>query len=220
MGNSRRAIDAIARVKRRWGKLHSVVTAGGRRFLVLKDESTLRFLVEGSSIAPDDLAILEGSAGRAAGLALAYRLLAVRDRTEKEIRSALEREGVSARGTVEEIVATLKRQGYLDDRRLASNYVRYVARHHPSGADFIRRKLRDAGVSEEIAEEELREVLTREKERELAISIARKKMRGASSREQAARRINSFLARRGFDIGIVNSICSAILKGELLGEEE
>jgi SOS response regulatory protein OraA/RecX len=219
-GGGGRGMDGIAGVRRRWGKLYVVTTAGGARFLVLKDPSTVRFLETGAELDGEALEALRGPVARAAGLALAYRLLAVRDRTEHEIRAALGTEGIGTPEVVADIVDTLRRQGYLDDRRLASHFVQYRVRHRPGGPRLLKRKLREAGVSDEIAEEEIREALPPEREREIAEELARRKMRGATSREQAVRRVHGFLMRRGFGDRTVNAICSAILRGTFPGEND
>lgn len=220
MESNRETPETIASIRRRWGKLYTVTTSGDRRFLVLRDGSTERFLEQGAPISLDDLDTLAGPAARAAGLALAYRLLAGRDRTERAIRSALAKEGVAAPEVVGDIVVTLRRQGYLDDRRLASHYVRYAATHRPAGPHLMRRRLRAAGVDDDIVEEELRGAMPPEREREIAIALARRKLAGATDRARAARRIHGFLARRGFSERVVSSICAAILKGALPGEDE
>jgi len=213
-------VESIAQARRRWGKLYSVATSTGRRFLVLRDPATERFLREGAVLDRGALDALEGPVARSAGMALAYRLLAGRDRTEHEIRGALGKEGIGTPEVVDGIVDALRRQGYLDDRRLASHFVQYAAKHRPSGPRFIRRKLREAGVSEEIIEAEIRDAFPPEHEREVAEALARKKLRGAKSREQAVRRIHGFLARRGFGERTVNAICSAILRGTFPGEHD
>jgi len=187
---------------------------------VLREPASERFLDEGAGLDREALDALEGPVARTAGMALAYRLLAGRDRTEHEIRGALGKEGIRTPDVADEIVGALRRQGYLDDRRLASHFVQYTAKHRPIGAHLIRRKLREAGVSEEIIEAEMREALPPEREREVAEELARRKLRGAKSREQAVRRVHGFLARRGFSERTVNAICSAILRGTFPGEHD
>ncbi len=212
--------DVVESVRRRRGKLYTVTTTNGSSFLVLKDPSTAQFLKAGAELDGEALETLVGPAARTAGLALAYRLLAMRDRTEHEIRAALGAEGIRTPEVVAEIVETLRRQGYLDDRRLAAGFMRFAARHRPGGPHLARRKLRKAGVSEEIIEEEIREALPPERERELAEALARKKLRGATDRIKAVRRVHGFLARRGFSESVVSAICSKILKGTFPGEDD
>ena len=220
VASEREYVDTITRSRRRWGKLHTVTTSSGRSFLVLKGPASERFLAEGTVLDRGALEELAGPLARAAGMAFAYRLLAVRDRSEHEIRGALGKEGILTPEVVDGIVDALRRQGYLDDRRLASLFVNETARRRPGGPHLIRRKLREAGVSEEIIEHELREALPPEREREVAETLARKKLRGAKTREQAVRRIHGLLARRGFNERVINAICSSILRGTFPGERD
>jgi SOS response regulatory protein OraA/RecX len=210
--------DTVIRSRRRWGKIYTVTTSSGRSFLVLRGPASERFIAAGARLDRGALEELAGPLARTAGMAFAYRLLAGRDRTEHEIRGALGKEGILTPEVVDGIVDTLRRQGYLDDRRLASHFVNETARRRPGGPHLIRRKLREAGVSEEIIEEEIREALPPEREREVAEALARKKLRGAKTREQAVRRIHGLLARRGFSERTINAICSSILRGIFPGE--
>jgi SOS response regulatory protein OraA/RecX len=190
--------DSVESVRRRWGKLYTVTTSSGSSFLVLKDPSTAQYLKAGAELDREALETLGGPAARTAGLTLAYRLLAGRDRTEHEIRAALGTEGIRTPEVVAEIVETLRRQGYLDDRRLAAGFMRFAAKHRPGGPHLARRKLRKAGVSEEIIEEEIREALPPERERELAEALARKKLKGAGDRIKAVRRVHGVSRAPGF----------------------
>ncbi|HER42891.1 MAG TPA: hypothetical protein ENO08_00330 [Candidatus Eisenbacteria bacterium] len=210
--------DEVSEVRRRAGKLREIRTAGGRRFLVLEGTPADRFLDPGRSIGPEEIEELETEHALPAGMALAYRLLAVRDRTEREIRDALAHEGVTAPPVVEEIVASLERRGYLDDRRLASAYIRYTMEHRPSGPHLLRRKLREAGVEDGIIEEEIALALTARDEARAAERLARGKIRAGGDGKRDARRVHGFLTRRGFSSHVVNDICARILRGEIPGE--
>lgn len=145
--------------------------------------------------------------------------MALRDRTEREIRDALAKEGISAPSVVEDIIDSLKRYGYLNDRRLAAGYIRFRLEHKPSGPHLIRRKLKQAGVDEAVIEDELESAFKPGLEEEIALSLALAKLKGVRERERGARRVNGFLSRRGFSSAIVNGICAQILKGEISGED-
>jgi SOS response regulatory protein OraA/RecX len=213
--------DEISEVRRRAGKLREIRTVRGRRFLVLRDPLTERFLEVGIHLEAADIEKLETDLALPAGMAYAYRLLSVRDRTEREIRDALAQEGIPTPGVVDEVVASLKRQGYLDDRRLASGYIRYMLEHRPSGPHLLRRKLRRAGVEENIIEDEIAAAVTAESEVETAERLARIKLGGKGGRERDARRVHGFLTRRGFSSAVVNRICARIVRGEFLeGDDE
>ena len=152
-------------------------------------------------------------------MAYAYRLLASRDRTEREIRDALAKEDISVPSVVEDIVDSLKRNGYLNDRRLAAGYIRFRMEHRPAGPYLLRRKLKKAGVDEAVIEDELESAFEPGLEEETARRLAKAKMKGVLERERGARRVHGFLSRRGFSGSIVNRICAQILKGEISGED-
>lgn len=211
--------DEVSEVRRRAGKLREIRTAGGRRFLVLSDTPADRFLETGRTLERDEVAELETELAIPAGMAYAYRLLAIRDRTERELRDSLASEGITRPPVVDEIIASLKRQGYLDDRRLASGYIRFTMEHRPSGPHLMRRKLRDAGVEESIIEEEMALALEGGYEVRAAERLAREKLRDGGDRKRDARRVHGFLVRRGFSSAIVNGICAGILRGEITGED-
>lgn len=212
--------ERVVEARRRGGKLYRINTSRGRSFLVVRDPATKRFLEVGAPVRSEDLELLEGPQARRAGLALAYRLISRRDRTEREIRSALREEGVTSPEVVEDVVSSLRGQGYLDDRRLASNLINYLAEHKPSGPHLLRRKLRELGVGDEVAAAELRSAMPPDREREIAEGLARRKLKGIVGRERAVRRVHGLLSRRGFRGCVVNDICARILRGEIVGEED
>ena len=146
-------------------------------------------------------------------------MLSRRDRTEWEIQRALAGEGIDDPRIVEEIVQTLRRQGYLNDRRLTEVYIRYTMQHRPAGPHLLRKKLRDVGVGEDIIESEIRTLFDRAGEREIAMKLAAGRIDPRSERTRTVRRIQGLLTRRGFTSGIVNDICAMILRGEITEED-
>jgi regulatory protein len=210
--------EQVVEVRRRAGKLRELRTSRGRKFIVLRDLQTEQLLEVGTELDGKKLEEIEGPLARTAGLALAYRLLSVRDRTEWEIRKSLADEGIARPEVVGDIVETLQRQGYVDDRRFASDFVGYMTAHRPSGPYLLKRKLRKVGVSEDIIEAEVGAVLTPEREREIALLLARKKLKGQAPNERAVRRIHGILTRRGFCSSVVDDICRRVLIGEIVGE--
>lgn len=211
--------DEVSEVRRRAGKLREIRTVGGRRFLVLKGTPADRFLDAGRPIGPDEIKKLETDLALPAGMAYAYRLLGIRDRTEQEIRASLDGEGIRVPTVVDEIITSLKRQGYLDDRRLASGYIRYTMEHRPSGPHLMRRKLKQAGVEESVIEDEIASALSAGYEARTAERLARDKLRGEGDRKRGARRVHGFLSRRGFSSSVVNDVCARIMRGEIPGED-
>jgi regulatory protein len=190
----------------------------GRKFLVLKDTQSEKFLEVGTVLIGKDLEELEGTIARSAGMALAYRFLSMRDRTEWEIRKRLMDGGIEKLDVVSDIIEALRHRGYVNDRRFASNFILFMTAHRPSGPHLLKQKLRQVGISEDIIDTEIHAVLSPEREEEMALGLAMEKLRRGAERQRMVRRIHGFLTRRGFRSCVVNDICARILRGEIIGE--
>jgi regulatory protein len=81
-------------------------------------------------------------------LDIAYRYLGRRDRTVLEVRRQLEAKAVEP-ATIDEAIAELAEQGYLDDARYARRFVEDRRRLDGWGAERIERKLLSVGVRAE-----------------------------------------------------------------------
>jgi regulatory protein len=204
--------ERITVIKRRAGGLRELGTSAGSTFLVLKNPRTERFLEVGTVLGRRDMEKLGGECASAAGLAFSYGLLSRRDRTESEIRTRLAGEGIVAPEIVEGILETLRRQGYLDDRRFAADFIRHRIAHRPSGPHLLRQKLMRFGVEEGIIDSEIGRALPLEREREIALELARRRFDTRIERRRAVRRVHGLLSRRGFSSGVVNEICSGLLR--------
>lgn len=218
MARRNRNDEQVTEARRRGGRLWELATSRGRRFLVVKDSRTEPFLEVGAELGKEDLEWLETAGARSAGIAIACRLLSHRDRTVQEVRSALCDAGISSQAVIDEVVDSLKTRGYLDDRRFAAGYVRYMIEHRPSGPVFLRHRLGRVGVDEKTIDEIVRSEFPPGKERELALGLVRRRLRAGVDRRREARRINGFLARRGFGSDVAGEVCARILRGELSGE--
>ena len=222
----------IITVSRSTGSLRRVETSSGRTYLVLKGQETGRFLEEGTVLDSSDIEELEGPVARAAGLSFALNFLSRRERTEHQVRMALEAEGIDNQASMDYIVETLKGKKLLDDRRFASEMIDYRLRHNPAGPGLLRRKLSTAGVPIDITAELLVEAFPPGEEERIALKLAVERLArrgladgpdgpaGRAGREKAARRLGGFLSRRGFSSGITGNICVGILRGEITGETD
>jgi regulatory protein len=82
-------------------------------------------------------------------LGRAYRFLGHRDRSVAEIRQHLLGRNIGE-ATVEEAIATLESQGYLDDARLAQRFAEDRRTLDAWGAERIERRLSELGVDREL----------------------------------------------------------------------
>ena len=148
MIRSDRKPEEVLEVRRKAGRLRMLVTSAGRGYLVLDQPGNERYLRLGAILGPDELGELETTAAREAGLVLAYDLISRRDRSVFEIRKNLTGENVENQEVIDYIIGALQRQGYLNDRRLASDFVdyrkiplNYTLSEEDSGENFQKQEL-------------------------------------------------------------------------------
>jgi regulatory protein len=92
-----------------------------------------------------------GDDGLQRGLTLAYRYLNRRDRTETEVRDHLDGKGIDA-GDVEQVIAALRDQGFVDDARYARLLAEDKRNLEGWGSERIRRTLSARGIDRELIE--------------------------------------------------------------------
>jgi regulatory protein len=131
-------------------------------------------------------------------LDLSYRYLGRRDRTVAELRRHLEGKRV-APDTIDEVVAELHEQGYLDDARFAQRFAEDRRALDAWGAERIERKLREAGVPAEHIEAALG-TQTADEAREAAIDLLRRRLSEPPRDDRGRERALGLLVRRGYDL--------------------
>jgi regulatory protein len=131
-------------------------------------------------------------------LDLSYRYLGHRDRTVAEIRRHLEGKRVEP-ATIDEAVAELHQQGYLDDARFAQRFAEDRRALDAWGAERIERKLRDAGVPAEHIQAAL-STQSGDAAREAAIDLLRRRLREPPQDDRGRERALGLLVRRGYDL--------------------
>lgn len=130
-----------------------------------------------------------------------YRYLAIRNRSEKEIRDYLTKKKAEPE-IVEHIVELLKKQNFLDDEAFARGWVRQRAQFRPKGKTALKFELVQKGISSEMIEkvlaEEQEDVPDQLTQAKRLITKRIEKLKGAS-RQEIYNKVGAFLARRGFD---------------------
>jgi regulatory protein len=132
------------------------------------------------------------------GLDLSYRYLGRRDRTVAELRRHLEGKRVEP-DTIDEVVAELHEQGYLDDARFAQRFAEDRRTLDAWGAERIERKLREAGVPAEHIAAAL-STQTADEAREAAIDLLRRRLSEPPRDDRGRERALGLLVRRGYDL--------------------
>jgi regulatory protein len=131
-------------------------------------------------------------------LDLAYRRLGHRDRTVAEVRRHLEHKRVEP-ATIDEAVAELTRQGYLDDAGYAQRYAEDRRTLDGWGADRIERRLLSLGVDPVHVEAALG-TQGADDEFAAAIEVLRHRVRVPPADDRARERALGMLARRGYEL--------------------
>lgn len=127
------------------------------------------------------------------------KLLGARERSEAQLRAALERKGHSE-SEIDATVVQLKRLKYLDDRRVAESKARTELTARQSKA-AVARKLAAIGVDEAVGNAAVRRVgeeLGHDDEAAARAVLKQRKLAGV----KAAR----FLAGRGFDEALIRRL--------------
>ncbi|MBE0477221.1 MAG: RecX family transcriptional regulator, partial [Coriobacteriia bacterium] len=127
----------------------------------------------------------------------AYRLLAARERSRRELLRTLARDGYPER-VAEEVVARLEDVGAVDDRRFAETLARSLAGLRGHGRSRVAHALLEAGVDDAVRQAVLDACCPLQREDERALRAAVVLARTCAGR---ADRLAARLARRGFSTG-------------------
>ncbi|MGH7597888.1 MAG: regulatory protein RecX [bacterium] len=148
----------------------------------------------------DDAASSESQSQLRAALAKAYRLLAVRARSEKELRDALAR-AQFAEESIAAAVEDCKQQRFIDDTNFARQFIQSRLRNRPMGRQRLAIELRQKGVDAEIIATALDDFFAEQSQLALADQLAEKQRKRLASLPlpKARQRLADFLRRRGFD---------------------
>jgi regulatory protein len=145
----------------------------------------------------------------------ALRRLTGRDRTEEELRR-----GLAQRKFPQPIIATaldrLREKGLIDDRRYARDYVRTQGERRGVGPAALRAKLVQLGVASSVVDEALAVEMPDERQRDIAETVARKRLPRLRTGEGDSRRSRLYAAivRRGFDDDVAAYVVDKLLEDE------
>jgi len=141
----------------------------------------------------------------------ALRLLREDIHSKIEMEQQLAREGFEAQA-VQTAIAELIRSRHIRDRKYAENWVNRRQKSNPRGKTLLTHELVDKGIDRETAEQVVAEV-NAEDEAKLALEIAQKRAKHYKRlpTQVAKRRLNGYLARRGFESETIRQIIEQIL---------
>ncbi len=144
-------------------------------------------------------------------LDLAYRYLGHRDRTVVEMRRHLEAKRVEP-DTIDEAVAELGAQGYLDDARFAQRFTEDRRTLDGWGDERIERRLLAVGVDRETVAAALA-VRDGETELEAALRVLQRRFRTVPETDRDRERALGFLVRKGYDLELAYDAIRAYGRG-------
>ena len=144
---------------------------------------------------------------RARALDLAYRYLGQRDRTVAEMRRYLEGKRVDP-ATIEDAVAELTEQGYLEDARYARRFAEDRRELDYWGTERIERRLLAVGVDRALVEAALAD---QEAEDELhaAVALLRRRFPTPLADDRERNRALGVLVRKGYELELAHDAVRA-----------
>ena len=132
-------------------------------------------------------------------LDLSYRYLGFRDRTVLEVRRHLESKRVEP-DTIEQTVAELSEQGYLDDARFAQRFVEDRRALDHWGNERIERKLLASGIDADLAAAALTAGDATQSQFDAALATLRRRYPAPPETPKDRDRALGFLVRKGYEL--------------------
>jgi regulatory protein len=150
----------------------------------------------------------------------AFRLLAMRARSEKELRAKLKEKGFDE-SVVEEVTARLRELNYLNDESFARQWALNLAVNKLFGNRRIEASLLEKGIPQPLIRQVLTEVRAELTEQKAVILLIRKKLDSGARKidDREIRRLAQSLMGKGFPPGLVFDILKRAKEG-LLDEGE
>jgi regulatory protein len=205
-------ITAIEEQKRR-GNRRSIFV-NGTFFAGVDEEVALKLgLKVGQQVDSEKLAEILRTEEMRRARESALTLLDYKERTRKELERRLLQKGYPE-DVVALVIEKLENIGLVNDERFASDWVASRVERRPTGKSRMAWDLRLKGIAPEIVEEAIDQV-DEEKELEMALELARKKVGGEGPQGPDERRkLIGFLQRRGFHWEIVSKVLDRLAPEE------
>jgi regulatory protein len=155
---------------------------------------------------------LDPAARRQHALDIAFRFLGRRDRTVLEMRRFLEGKRVEP-ATIEEALASLREQGYLDDARFAQRFAADKRELEHWGVERIERRLLSLGIERDVLHASLGSA-DRDAEMGAALDILRRRFADLADDPRDRRRALGVLVRKGYDVELAGDAIRAHTRGD------
>jgi regulatory protein len=143
-------------------------------------------------------------------LQYALDLVALRDRTEAEIRKKMTEKDIAA-SEIEEVISFLKEKSFLDDSRFVQNFINSQKRQGRFGKYRILNKLKTYGVAHDLVSE-AENRLDADEESARAFEVGEKWLAKNTKNEKTYEKLCRHLSGRGFDYDIIKKTVDKILR--------
>lgn len=142
----------------------------------------------------------------------ALNLLSFRARSEKEIYDRMLQKGYEP-SVIANTIHYLKEQRYLNDKDFAEMFIKDKFELNRYGRNRIKTELLKKGVSKELVNDLMEEVIHPDREYETARELAEKKMKSyqKDSKNAQHRKLSGFLLRRGYSYDIVSKVVKELI---------
>jgi len=140
-----------------------------------------------------------------------YRLLAVRDRSEKELRIRLKTKNYSDR-RIDEVIEYLKEINLIDDARFAREWIKSRTALKPKGIPALKNELLKKGIDRAIIDSLINKRDLGYSEYDTAKTLADRKIESLGGLKGIKRKktVYNYLARRGFSFDVINDIVDRV----------
>ena len=137
----------------------------------------------------------------------AFNLLTYRPRSCREIRDKLKGKNYPEQ-VGEEVIRQLRELNFLDDSQFARSWAESRLLNKPRGRRLLEQELRQKGIDEKIIEEVSQSTFDKHSEEELALALARKRLKSYLKLDELTRkrRLFSYLGRRGFSPETISQV--------------
>lgn len=186
----------------------------GRFFCGVSEDIVIKFqLKRGMEIDEDELKKLLSEEELLNAKNYAYRILARRMYTSKEIKDKLLERGY-VNEVIQDVIAALEKYGYLNDKVYAEEWVQSRNRSNPKGKNVLRQELARKGIQQPIIEDVLSQEFDELKEKDVVLELALRRARLYSKDDpaKARRKLQSYLFRRGFDFETIKYVVEQVIK--------
>ena len=168
------------------------------------------FLQIGQILGEEKIAALQAEDEMEMAYLRAINFLSYRPRSSAEIRKNLRKYEVPEL-CIEPTIERLEKNGFLNDADFARSWVENRNTFRPRGGRALRVELRQKGLSDELIQTTLDEMVNEE---ELVYSAGIKKAKKLAKRnlewQDFRKKLAAFLARRGFSYGVISPILSQL----------